>query len=80
MLVHNEKSCHVCKIIKEEEQEVKKIQKINEIRREQKLQLLDDGSSIPSHCCWCYNQVVWDGDHWCSEKCYDLWKKWYDMK
>jgi len=79
MVSHNEKTCNVCQIIKEEKEMIKQIQKINEERRKKGLELLDDGSNIPSHCGWCYSKVVWSGDHWCSEKCYNVWKYWYDI-
>ena len=71
---HNEQTCTTCKIIEEERLQIKKIRKSNDERKKVGKELLDASSRIPAHCIWCTENVVWDGDHWCSEKCYNEWR------
>jgi len=79
MIIHDKSTCKVCKIIADEESDIEKIVKINEQRILEGKELFDDGSRIPAHCSWCIENVVWDGDHWCSEECYKISRYWFEM-
>jgi len=74
--LHDEQTCNVCKIIDEEQNQIEEIKKINIEKEKEGLEIFDNGSRIPVHCMWCITNVVWDGDKWCSEQCYDNWTIW----
>ncbi len=77
--IHDENTCETCRIIKEGRKHIERIRSINEQRiKEGKVPLDDDGYRIPNHCYMCDN-IVWDGDKWCSPTCYEKWNMWRDQ-
>jgi hypothetical protein len=72
IIKHNEDTCKTCELLRAEEKWQKEINKINDKRIADRLEPLDDAPSpqAQGHCPICLSPI-YEGDHWCSEKCYD---------
>lgn len=71
---HDTRTCKTCDLLRDKELE-QQILKINEHRIREGKEFLDvyPGSHPQGHCPICLGSLF-DGDHWCSEKCYNEWR------
>lgn len=72
---HDENSCETCKMLEEQEKEYCRIVEINKVRIANYLETIDNAyrTQVQGHCPVCFSPLF-DGNCWCSEKCYELWK------
>ncbi len=72
---HDKRTCETCRLMREQELQVQQRRKINEQRIKEGQEPLDEclGAQVQCHCPICLGSLF-DGDHWCSEKCYNEWR------